>query len=119
MSATIQRRNVTFLIASGLFAAAWLASRGEKSPRFVVPEVDVAQAKAMMEAGAIVIDVRGKDAFDYRHLPPALLFSLAILRAGIPTSLASAQEQQIVVYCNDGHSTGTEAAARRRSSAAP
>ena len=111
MTAAISRRNATFFLASGVLAIAWLGSRGGKpASRLAVPEVDVTRAKEMMDAGAIIIDVRSKEAFDYRHLPPALQISLAILSTGIPASLAAAKERQIVVYCNDGHASGPEAA---------
>ena len=112
MKTIAQKRNTLILLASGAVAIAWLGSHNGPSPsaRYNVPEVDLSQAKALVEAGAIVIDVRSKEAFDHRHLPPAVLIPLAVLRAAIPSSLAEAKERQIVVYCNDGHATGPEAA---------
>ena len=110
MTANIQKRNTLFALASGILAIAWFGSRGGSSGRYDVPEVDLPQAKALLDAGALVIDVRGQEAFDHRHLPPAILIPLAVLRAGIPPTLAQAREQQILVYCNDGHSSGPEAA---------
>lgn len=105
------KRDTLIFLGAGAIGLAWLAL-GDKKSRMEginVPEVDLAQAKALVDAGAIVIDVRGKDAFDHRHLPPAMLIPLAILRAGIPASLEKAKEQQIVVYCNDGHTSGPQA----------
>jgi len=110
--ATVARRDMLMLVGAGVLAMAWF---GPGSPRktaatLKVPEIDLAQAKALIEAGAVVIDVRGKDAFDYRHLPLAMLIPLSVLRAGVPASLAREKERQIVVYCNDGHTSGPEAA---------
>lgn len=110
MSVKIQRRNTLVMLAAGILGISWLSLRDASTRRFGVPELELAEAKALIDAGAVVIDVRSKDAFDYRHMPPAVLIPLAILRAGIPSSLAEAKEQQIVVYCNDGHSSGPEAA---------
>lgn len=107
MNKTEQKRGTLMLLAVGALGIAWL-----NTPRrqFDVPEVDLPQAKALIGAGALVIDVRNQDAFDFRHVPGALLIPLAALRIAIPASLAAAKERQIVVYCNDGHRTGPEAA---------
>lgn len=74
-----------------------------------VPEVDIPAAKALMEAGAVVIDVRPESAYDDRHIPGALLIPLAMLRAGIPAELEGLKEQDIVIYCNQGTQVGKEA----------
>ena len=112
MNTVARRRDTLMLLGAGAIALAWFSAGPtlKSAPSFNVPEVDLAQAKALIQAGALVIDVRGKEAFDYRHLPPAMLIPLAILQAGIPTSLEQAKERQIVVYCNDGHTRGPEAA---------
>jgi rhodanese-related sulfurtransferase len=112
MNATNDKRKTLFIFASLAVGAAWLGTQNRKpaSSGYAVPEVDIPQAKVLLDAGALVIDVRGQDPFDYRHLPAAVLIPLAVLRAGIPIGLAAARERQIVVYCNDGHSSGPEAA---------
>jgi len=110
MESSIDRRKAVVGLGLGALGLAWLVSRKNDRQRYDVPEVSLAIAKALMDAGALVIDVRNKDAFDYRHLPPAVLIPLAVLRAGIPASLAQDKARQIVVYCNDGHFTGPEAA---------
>ena len=86
--------------------ALFLLDRAQQQPELKVPEVTVAAAKALIDAGALVIDVRGKDPFDYRHVPGALWIPLAQLSAAIPVSLAGAKDKAIVVYCNDGLATG-------------
>jgi rhodanese-related sulfurtransferase len=102
---SVQRRSV---VIAGVATAAGLLflHRSEQKAAPPVPEVDVAGAKALIAAGALIVDVRGKDPFDYRHLPGALWISLAQLSAGIPASLADAKDKAIVVYCNDGIATG-------------
>lgn len=113
MNAPSQKRNTLILLGSGAIALAWLVTQGEPktSRSFAVPEVDLTQAKALIDAGALVFDVRNRDAFDHRHLPPAVLLPLAVLRAGtIPEAIVREKERQIVVYCNDGHTSGPEAA---------
>jgi rhodanese-related sulfurtransferase len=98
-----------FLIVA---AAVWLLAVGAKqteTPRYAVPEVSVDHAKEMIDAGALVIDVRGQAVSEYRHIPGALLIPLAVLRTGIPGSLAAHKDQRIVVYCGDGVHIGPEA----------
>ncbi|MFD1576487.1 rhodanese-like domain-containing protein [Ramlibacter ginsenosidimutans] len=98
------------MIGLGLVGVVWVATgQSSRSTRFSVPEVDVAKAKALLDAGALAVDVRGQDPFDYRHLPGAMLIPLVALRTSIPLALSQAKERQIVVYCNDGHSSGPEA----------
>lgn len=73
-----------------------------------VKEVSVVEAKALVDAGALVVDVRGPEAYGGRHVPGALSVPLAQLKAQIPASLSGAKDQSIVVYCNDGVATGPE-----------
>jgi len=105
-------RNNLFAIAIGMIAFVWLSNMGTShSPRnrLVVPEVELLQAKALIDSGALVIDVRGAEQFAVRHLPGAVLVPLAILRAGIPPSIAVAKDKPVVVYCNEGVASGPEA----------
>lgn len=93
-------------------AAVWLAAVNGKpaaAPRFEVPEVGVAQAQAMIDAGALIIDVRGEAKSKYQHIPGALLIPLTVLRAGIPPALAAVKDKPILVYCGDGVTTGPQA----------
>ena len=73
-----------------------------------VKDVSASEAKALIDAGAVIVDVRGQGAYETRHLPGALAIPLAELKAAIPALLVSAKEKPIVVYCNDGVSTGPE-----------
>ena len=92
--------------------AVWLSAMGAKkveTPRFNVPEVGVPEAKALLDAGATIINVRATVVSEYGHIPGALLIPLAVLRAGIPPLLAATKDKTIVVYCGDGVKTGPEA----------
>ena len=110
MPAAINRRNAALTIGFAVVGVAWMASQsGSKSSRFVVPEIEIAAAKTLLDAGALAIDVRGEEQFGNRHLPGAILVPLIVLRVAIPLTLAQAKTRQIVVYCNDGHTSGPEA----------
>ena len=79
---------------------------------YKVREVDASSAKALVDAGALVIDVRGQTQFDVRHIPGAILITIEELRAGIPARLvAEAKDRPILVYCNKGLEHGPEGAA--------
>jgi rhodanese-related sulfurtransferase len=108
MHTPVQRRTVVIAGvcgAGGLF----LLGRPRRTMDLQVPEVDIATAKTLIDAGALVVDVRGKDPYDHRHVPGAIWIPLAQLSANIAVSLAGAKDRTIVVYCNDGHFTGPEA----------
>jgi len=74
-----------------------------------VPQLTVAEAKALVEEGAMVIDVRGPEAFGHRHIPGAINLPLSVLQSGLPAVLSEARARKIVVYCNDGVRTGPDA----------
>lgn len=103
---TVNRRNVLGLLFMG-GSFAWLISRPKT--RYDVPEIDITEAKSRIDAGALVIDVRGLEAFNARHLPAAMLIALGTLRATIPSILVEAKTKPLVVYCADGASSGPEA----------
>lgn len=79
-----------------------------RQPKFDVTNVSVQEARTMIDGGALVVDVRGKDAFDARHIPGAVNVPLDTLRSAIPLVLAQAAASPIVVYCGDGASIGPE-----------
>jgi len=82
---------------------------GDKSPTFTVPEVDLAKGKELLESGALVLDVRKQDGYQFRHIVGALLMPLATLRLGVPATIEYAKSQAILVYCGNGLSMGPEA----------
>lgn len=88
-----------------LLGAVWFAGPGGRPS---VPEVDLEQARALMEAGAVVIDVRERAASGSAHLPGALLIPLEVLSAHL-AGLEAAKAKTIVVYCGNGSYRGPEA----------
>ncbi|UUZ53519.1 rhodanese-like domain-containing protein [Massilia sp. H-1] len=90
------------LIALALFVHA------QMQPRFDVKNISIEEVSALIDSGAVVVDVRGKEAFDARHIPGALNLPLSLLRDGIPAVLASSKALPIVVYCGDGVRIGPE-----------
>lgn len=62
----------------------------------------------MVNAGAVVVDVRDEEKFSSRHLKGAISLPVAVLRQGIPTTFSYAKDRPILVYCGDGVTTGPE-----------
>jgi len=75
-----------------------------------VRDVSAREAKAMLDSGAIAIDVREKAVAASAHLPGSLLIPLEVLRANLPR-LEAYKAYPVVVYCGNGSSRGPEAAA--------
>ena len=78
-------------------------------------DVDVAQAIALIDAGALVIDVRNRATSASAHLPGALLIPLETLEANlarIETAGESGKASSIVVYCGEGTQLGPRAVRR-------
>ena len=64
-----------------------------------VPRVPVDQAKAAFERGdAIIVDVRGADAYAREHIPGALEVSLSAIQTD-PTNLPLDKNKWIITYC--------------------
>lgn len=107
-------RNVSprMLMALGAFVVFgyfFAQSRQPTQHQFDVKSVAVTEAKALIDAGALVIDVREQKAFDNRHIPGAILLPLAVLRIAVPATIEYAMSKPVVVYCGDGVTTGPEA----------
>jgi rhodanese-related sulfurtransferase len=92
------------LVAGGLI----LFGRSSKHAEFNVKEVLVEEARLLVAAGALVIDVRERAAYEAKHIAGALLAPVATLSAAIPASLEGARTQPVVVYCGDGAALGPE-----------
>ena len=71
-----------------------------------INDVSIAEAIALIDAGALVIDVREGPK---THLPGAMLIPLEVLAAHL-SKLEAAKAQSIVVYCGNGTSRGPRAA---------
>ena len=112
MFALIDLRKHLIGIALMLGCLLWLSNGPKFGHGYQVKEVDVTGAKALIDAGALVIDVRGQTQFDYRHIPGAILVTVEELREGIPARLlAEAKNRVILVYCSHGLAHGSEGTA--------
>jgi rhodanese-related sulfurtransferase len=76
-----------------------------------VREVSAADAKALIDGGALVVDVRGKEQFDARHIAGAIAIPLDELRARIPAEVEADKARSIVIYCGDGATSGPDGTA--------
>ena len=84
-------------------------SERPKAPEFKVKEVLLDEAKVLIAAGAAIVDVRDRAAYEASHIAGALLAPLALLSAGIPAALADARSLPVIVYCGDGSTLGPSA----------
>lgn len=75
-----------------------------------VKDVSVAEAKALVDSGALVVDVRERSASSASHIPGALLIPLDGLAARM-SELSVDKSQPIVVYCNEGTKRGPQGTA--------
>lgn len=98
-------------VAIAAFALFLFAQSGSRAPRTDVHNVSVEEASAMINAGAVVVDVRPKDAYDARHIPGAVNVPLSTLENGIPASLNASITKPMVVYCGDGTTIGPDGTA--------
>ena len=102
--ATGRARQYVFLLLIGsIVAFTWGNSR-----RPDVREVTVPEARALVDGGALVIDVRDRDRSTGSHLPGALLIPLDLLAANLP-KLEAYKDKPVVVYCGDGTNLGPNA----------
>lgn len=111
MTTTTRGKPMFAMWAAGLALAVAILVLVPGRERFDVREVGVDEARALIELGAIVVDVRGPDAYGGRHIPGAVSVPLDDLRDGVPASLASAIAKPVVVYCGDGVTIGPEGTA--------
>ena len=102
-------RHWLFLGSLLVFCAAVMHSGNPaKEASFDTPGVSVPQAIALIDAGALVIDVRERSVSAGSHLPGALLIPLEVVAAHLST-LELSKAQTIVVYCNQGTGRGPAA----------
>lgn len=92
------------VIATAIF---FVVSNFQKQ-NFDIRSVSANEAKVLIDSGAVIIDVRSEEKYKQGHIPGAILIPITLLRTGIPVSIAQAKSKPIVVYCNDGVTTGPE-----------
>lgn len=97
-------------IAAGFGVLVWIGV-ASKAPQYDVTEISVSDAHEMVEQRrAVVIDVRSREAFAKGHVPGAHAIPVDEVKDRIQ-SLPISKTDDIVVYCNDGVSTGPRATA--------
>jgi rhodanese-related sulfurtransferase len=120
MTQIVERRARVLAVGIAIVLAitAWMANLQhadarpayEPSSRFNVREVDAAQASSLIGAGAIVIDMRSREAFDGGHVAGAINIPMARLRTLLPDDPAFDRAQPIIIYSADA-SLGAEGTA--------
>jgi len=102
------RRMVVLLpvVAGAVYFLGQSSSRNVQD--FHVKEVLLEEAQTLIAAGALVLDVRERAAYEARHIAGAMLAPVAVLSAAIPASLEHARSMPIVVYCGEGTTLGPE-----------
>ena len=111
-------RNHAFGLAAAVLASLWIFSTGTGSnrpagfPPIQVKEVASADAKALIDAGALVVDVRSAEAFAAHHVAGAIHIPLDEMHAAVAANkVTAARDKPIVVYCGDGARSGPEGTA--------
>ena len=89
-----------------LLAVLWHAGRPGDTHAYKVTHVSLAETIALIDAGALVIDVREAPP---TTLPGAMMIPVDVLAARL-ASMEVAKTQSIVVYCGEGSNLGPRAA---------
>jgi rhodanese-related sulfurtransferase len=103
MRLTFPQQIVAALVVA-LVAAVWFANANRTPVRELDP---LAASRAIADRGALVVDVRPKDAYDREHVANAISVPIGDLERRLG-ELAPALDRPIVVYCGDGR-TGEQA----------
>ena len=97
------RLPLDWLLPLSLLVMIWTLAR---NPVPDVNQVTPAAAQALLaDAGALVLDVRERDAYDKEHLPNAVAVPIGELKQRLHEFEAD-KASDIVVYCGDGSSRG-------------
>jgi rhodanese-related sulfurtransferase len=108
MRTALSRKSVNAAVISLLVAVAMAVSIANRPPK--VTEVDLAEARALIDSGAVVVDVREQEVSAGSHIPGALLIPLGILAQRM-AELSIDKTRPVVVYCNEGTTRGPEGTA--------
>jgi rhodanese-related sulfurtransferase len=99
------------LIFGLLFVGAliWMNNAQTNAPLkpFTVPEISISDALAAITRGAVVIDVRERDAYEKGHIAGAVSVPLEELKRRA-AEYAAQKEMEYVIYCGDGSTIGPE-----------
>ena len=118
MTSIAERRVIILALAGAAAIAVYAANLRphdaahayDAPARFNVREVDTAEASRLIDAGAVVIDVRSQDAYAVGHIAGALNIPVVQLRTSLPDNPAVDRAQPVVVYSGEA-ATGAEGAA--------
>jgi rhodanese-related sulfurtransferase len=108
MRTALSRKSVNAAVISLLVAVAMAVSIANRPPK--VTEVDLAEARALIDSGAVVVDVREQEVSAGSHIPGALLIPLGILAQRM-AELSIDKTRPVVAYCNEGTTRGPEGTA--------
>ena len=100
----------TFFLALAALVAALVIFFGESNRHPNVKDVSVSDAKELIDAGAVVVDVRERSASAPSHIPGALLIPLDVLSTRL-AEWSIDKSTPIVVYCNEGTVRGPKGTA--------
>jgi len=84
-----------------------LMERETKVKSFAVPEISIIDALAAIARGAVVIDVRGRDAYEKGHIDGAVSVPLEDLKRRA-AEYAAQTDKEYVIYCGDGSTLGPQ-----------
>jgi rhodanese-related sulfurtransferase len=98
-----------FLVTAAVLAAALVIANELRIRLLAIAALSTMQAVRLMNQGALLIDLRGKEAFDSGHIGDARNIPAAQLESQID-ALKKWREKSVITYCD----TGGEAAAAAR-----
>jgi rhodanese-related sulfurtransferase len=76
-------------------------------PSSTVPEISIGDAFAAITRGAVVIDVRERDAYEKGHIEGAVSVPLEELKRRA-AEFAAQKEKEYVIYCGNGSNLGPQ-----------
>lgn len=83
----------------------WLGSGRGPIGNPTVPEISASDAAQAIDGGALVIDVRGRAAYERGHIPNAVSVPLDELRRRA-AEFAAVKDREYVIYCGNGSTLG-------------
>ena len=79
------------------------------TPSYDVVNVGAREARVLIDNGASVIDVRGVESYNKKHIPGAISLPLDEIEKGIPANVVLDKTKPQLIYCGDGVTIGPKA----------